>query len=124
LETVDIHPLTRRAVKRFLGERATLGHAGHDNCQRQATRWPFPGTVELWIPVAASGERYALASSVNLSVEGMAIKHDEALVPGTEVGIAFHEPEASFHGRASVRHCTEIADGVYFVGMQFRFSKD
>ena len=124
METVDIHPLTRRAVKRFLGERSTVGHFTHENCQRQATRWPFPGTVELWIPVTASGERYALASSINLSVEGMAIKHDEPLEPGTQVGIAFHEPEASFHGKATVRHCTEVADGVFFVGMKFCFGKD
>jgi hypothetical protein len=39
-----------------------------------------------------------------------------------ELAIAIHEPEVSFHGRAAVRHCTEVEDG-YYVGMQFLFGR-
>jgi len=121
METVEIYPLTRTAVGSLLGHRNPSGSDDHKDCQRRAPRWPFPGTVELWLPQSGGGERYSLASSINLSSEGIGIRLEEALAPGQLVGIAFHEPEASFHGRAVVRHCTEIVENVFYIGMQFRF---
>jgi len=124
METVDIHPLTRQAVCKFLGDRLSKQHGGPVDCKRRANRWPFPGTVELWLPCAGGGDRYALATSINLSEDGIGVKFDEPLEPGIDTGIAFHEPEASFHGYATVRHCTELEDETYFIGMQFRFDDD
>jgi hypothetical protein len=90
--------------------------------RRRAPRWPFPGTVELWIPEADGQERYTLATSLNLSLQGMGMRCDEELSEGTELAIAIHEPEVSFHGRAVVRHCTEF-EGEYLIGLQFLFDK-
>jgi len=86
-------------------------------------RWPFPGTVELWIPQADGTELYTLATSMNLSLQGIGIRCEEPLAPGLELGIAVHEPEVSFHGHAIVRHCTEIQDD-YLVGLQFIFEDE
>lgn len=124
MTTVEIHPLTRQAVGKLLGDRTSHAANGHANCLRRTTRWPFPGTVELWLPRDGGGDAYALATSINLSADGIGIKFEEPLKPGLNTGIAFHEPEASFHGHATVRHCTELEDGSYFIGMQFRFDAD
>ena len=84
-------------------------------------RWPFPGTVELWIPEGDGTERYELATSLNLSLVGVGIRCDESLESGVELAIAIHEPEVSFHGRAVVRHCTEM-ESDFLVGLEFLFS--
>lgn len=89
--------------------------------RRGIKRWPFPGTVELWIPEADGTERYALATSLNLSLQGVGIRTDEPLPVGTKMAIALHEPEVSFHGHAVVRHCTPIEDD-YLMGMQFEYT--
>ena len=52
---------------------------------------------------------------------GIGIRADEALTPGVQLGIAVHEPEASFHGRAVVRHCTDTGQGYHIVGLEFLF---
>ena len=36
--------------------------------RRNAPRWPFPSTVELWVPNAAGEDQYCLATSINLSL--------------------------------------------------------
>ena len=121
MDTTEICPLSKEAVSKLLLERAGDVDEGALNGRRKAPRWPFPGTVELWIPDEAGVEQYALATSLNLSVHGIGIKTDDALPINMELAIAIHEPEVSFHGRATVRHCTEVEDG-YYVGMQFLFN--
>ena len=121
METVDIFPLSEEAVAKLLGDRAAQSAPAHPGCLRRTPRWPFPGTVELWVPTAAGGERYELATSKDLSLKGIGICFDEPLERGLNLGVAFHEPEASFHGRATVCHCSELEDGSYYIGMQFDF---
>ncbi len=123
METVDIFPLTQQAIAKLLGDRDADGSQGHPGCQRKTPRWPFPGTVELWLPAdEPNGERYELASSDNLSLHGIGVRFEEPMEPGLALGIAFHEPEASFHGRAVVRHCKALGDGSFYIGMQFQFN--
>lgn len=121
MDATEICTLTEDAVATLLSERQARARAKGKKCRRHAARWAFPGTVELWLPDEEYGERYALATSINLSNKGIGIRADDLLTPGTAVGIAVHEPEVSFHGRAVVRHCTDTGRGSYIVGLQFLF---
>ncbi len=116
--STDILPLSRETVAQLLVDRAGIAPSPKGTTRRKVVRWPFPGTVELWLPEADGTERYALATSLNLSAEGVGIRCDEPLSPGVELPIAIHEPEVSLHGRAVVRHCTEI-ENEFLVGLQF-----
>jgi hypothetical protein len=124
MEAIEICRLSEQAVARLLERRApcTSKHRAGGG-RRKVLRWPFPGTVELWIPQPDGSERYTLATSLNLSLQGVGIRCDEPLSPCLELGIAIHEPEASFHGHAVVRHCMEIEDD-YLIGLQFLFDDD
>ncbi|MBI4717299.1 MAG: PilZ domain-containing protein [Planctomycetes bacterium] len=122
METTEICPLTLEAVTDLLVGRDIHVPAAHERCRRRATRWPFPGPVELWIPESNGTEHYALATCLNLSLDGLGMLCDEQLPVGMELAIAIHQPEVSFHGRAVVRHATVHDDG-YFIGLQFRFDE-
>lgn len=122
METIEIFPLTENAVGDLLSERMGMDVGRSGSTLRQHPRWPFPGTVELWVPGESGPERHTLATSINLSAHGMGVRCDEELPPGMELEIAIHEPEASFHGRAIIRHCTPLRSGQYIVGMQFHFT--
>ena len=119
--SAEICPLTQDAIAKVLASRHAQGSAAKTRNRRRAVRWIFPSTVELWVPDADGTEHYALATSINLSTTGIGIRSDEELRPGLELGIAIHEPEMSFHGRAIVRHCTDTGHNFYIVGLQFVF---
>ena len=118
--TAEICPLTQDAVANLLTRRLENQQQASSDSRRAAARWAFPGTVELWVP-SAEGEKYELATSINLSTTGIGVRADEPLAAGMEVGIAVHEPEVSFHGRAIVRHCTETDRGYFLAGLEFLF---
>ncbi len=120
MEALDICRLSEESVAGLLASRQVHRPSERGTGRRKVLRWPFPGTVELWIPEADGPDRYTLATSLNLSLEGVGIRCDEELAPGLEMDIAIHEPEVSFHGRAMVRHCSEI-ETEYLVGLQFLF---
>ena len=122
MDATEICPLTEEAIEKLLSARMLGTSEPTGNGRRRAQRWPFPGTVELWIPGENGVEQYALATSLNLSAHGIGIKSDDALPVDLELAIAIHEPEMSFHGRAIVRHCSEI-EGGHYVGLQFKFDK-
>lgn len=123
MESVEIYPLNRQTLGDMLARRGSsegeLNGAAAKPGGRRAARWPFPGTVELWLPTPDGFERHQLATSHDLSVDGIGLRCDEKIEPGMELAIAIHEPEASFHGRAIVRHCTPDRRGGYVVGMEF-----
>ncbi len=116
--STEILPLSRETVAQLLVDRAGIAPSTKGTTRRKVARWPFPGTVELWLPEADGTERYALATSLNLSAEGVGIRCDEPLSPGMELPIAIHEPEISLHGKAVVRHCTDF-EGDFLVGIEF-----
>lgn len=118
--TDEIKPLTKKTISTLLKQRQERAHS-KGNCRREVTRWPFPGTVELWITGESGLEDYMLATCENLSHQGAGIRSEEQFAIGLEMGIAIHEPEVSFHGRAVVRHCTEVDAGYYTVGLEFLF---
>ncbi|MCK4660152.1 MAG: PilZ domain-containing protein [Phycisphaerae bacterium] len=100
--------------------------AAHRSCEetetgkRRMPRWPFPGTTQLWLTDAAGVEKLVFATCCNISADGLGLRTDDSLPVGTTVPIAIHLPQATYHGKAAVRHCTASANG-YFVGMEFSF---
>lgn len=120
MDATEIVPLTREGLAALLARREASGQDEGFNGRRRYPRWPFPGTVELWIPDDTGGEGYALATCENLGLGGVGIRCPEPLKPGLELAIAIHQPERSFHGRARVRHCTQFPQG-YYCGLEFAF---
>lgn len=121
MDATEICALTPEAVTELLTARHQAGKHLNWHGRRNAQRLAFPGTVELWLPDENGGERYALATSINLSTTGIGLKADEPIESGTVVGVAIHEPEMSFFGRAVVRHSTETEHGFSIVGLEFVF---
>lgn len=122
MQATEICPLSRRTVAGLIKESAPSGPGRRSAGRRRAPRWPFPGTVELWLTNEAGEEDLALATCQNLSKHGVGIICDEWLAPGEELAIAIHQPARSLHGRAVVRHCTNIQRGFY-AGLEFIFEK-
>lgn len=88
--------------------------------KRREDRWPFPGTVEVWLPEECYGERHILATLHNLSPNGLGMRCRRSVPVDTKVAIAIHQPQLSCYGHAVVRHCTRAHVG-YMVGMEFVF---
>ena len=120
MKTAEVVPLTEKGVSKLLRSRESARPSKSPPGNRRTPRWPFPGVVELWLPDENGVLQHSLATSVNLSLNGMGIRCDEPLEPGAKIELAFHEPEASFHGRAVVRHTTPM-ESDHLVGLQFIF---
>ncbi len=120
METAELVQLSEKAITRLLNRRTLRGRDTESAGRRVIPRWPFAGTVELWIPGNEDVEELILASADNMGLGGMAVRCDEPLMPGTEYAIAIHQPEVSFQGRAVVCHCRNIEDGFY-IGLEFIF---
>ncbi len=121
MNAAEICPLTESSVARIMAVQIAEEPYSNSTEKRRTLRWPFPGMAELWIPDEEGGERYILATSVNLSMRGIGIRCDEPLPVGLELELAFHEPELSLHGRAVVRHCTEIETD-HLIGLEFVYN--
>lgn len=91
--------------------------------RRGDERWPFPGTVEVWLPDECYGERHLLATLHNLSQSGLAMRTRRVVPTDTRISLAIHQPEMSCYGDALVRHCTRAPVG-YLVGVEFLFNSD
>lgn len=89
--------------------------------QRREERWPFPGTVEVWLPDHCYGDRHLLATLHNLSLSGLAMRTRRVVPTDTRISLAIHQPEMSCYGDALVRHCTRAPVG-YLVGVEFLFN--
>lgn len=122
-DTSEVTLLTEESLEALLAERRGVSVTKSKQCRREVVRWPFPGTVQLWLHDDEFDERLVLARSLNLSVKGLAIRCEEPLEPGTVVTLAVHEPEVSFQGKAVVKHCTQNDDDVYCIGLAFVFYK-
>jgi len=119
MDVAEICPLTEETILNLLKSRGAFAHMHTGSGRRQAERWPFPGTIELWIPDELGFHRHALGTCLDMSLDGAGVRCDDSLPVGLELDIAIHQPEASFHGRALVRHCTSTARGDHMVGLEF-----
>jgi len=121
MQTDEIVAMTRERVAELV--RAQQTHDEPDsfegNEQRGDTRWPFPGAVEVW-PAGGDGRQHWLATCHNVGYGGLGMIADQPFKLDTPVEFACHLPEASFYGKATVRHCTEVPEG-FLVGVEFNF---
>ena len=120
MDANEIVPLTREALRNLLASRLPTGPATEELARRCLPRWPFPGAVELWVADPGGTDRHIIATLHDLSEGGVGVRCDVTVDPGTTVPIAVHQPEISFHGQATVRHCTPRGRG-YLIGLEFRF---
>lgn len=95
----------------------------HQHVARKEQRWPFPGTVELWLPEDTYGERHLLATLHNLSANGLGMRCRQPVPVNTRIAVAIHQPELSCYGDAVIRHCTRSQVG-YLIGMEFVFATE
>jgi len=123
MDATEFCTLEPGSIAKLLSGRQKAVRSGNWHGRRNAPRSYFPSTVELWVPEADGEDRYCLATSINLSTTGIGLKLDDPIAPGTELAIAVHEPEMSFHGRAVVRHCTPTDHGFHIAGLEFLFDQ-
>ncbi|MCB9850995.1 MAG: hypothetical protein H6817_09875 [Phycisphaerales bacterium] len=120
MQTEEFIPLSADAVLDILHERYGYCDDRDANERRGRTRWPFPGTVELWVPNEDGGEEYLLARALNLSPLGVGILVEDDIPMDARVSIAIHQPEATLFGKALTRHASPTPEGT-LVGLQFLY---
>lgn len=123
MDADQITRITPEALREMLDARAPGGPGKAASCKRKDERWPFAGTVEIWLPDECYGERHVLATLHNLSANGLAMRTRRPIPTGTRVSLAIHQPELSCYGKAVVRHCTRAQVG-YLVGAEFVFGEE
>lgn len=120
MDAEKIVKLTPDAIGELLASRQVESTPKQARGNRSEDRWPFPGTVEVWLPENCYGERHVLATLHNLSANGLAMRARRPAPSGVRIEIAIHLPQLSCHGAAIVRHCTRAAVG-YLIGVEFMF---
>ena len=121
METIEFSAITKESVAALLKSRGPQRETSSATGNRRTPRWPFPGTVQIWVTHEDGEEELVFASALNMSLHGVGIRIEEPLDIGTEVAIAIHEPEISFQGKAIVRHNTEC-ERSYYQGLEFVFA--
>ncbi len=120
MDAEKIVKLTPEAIRELLDSHRIDAQSKHPPGKRQEERWPFPGTVEIWLPDDCYGERHILATLHNLSPNGLAMRTRRPIQTATRISLAVHEPELSCYGHAIVRHCTRAPVG-YLIGVEFSY---
>lgn len=123
MDAKEIVKLTPEAVDEMLASSGLSVEKEDAGSKRRTRRWPFAGTVEVWLPASAYGERYFHATLHNLSRGGLAMRAQRAIHSGTRIQIAIHQPDLSACGDAIVRHCTRNPGG-YLIGVEFAFAPE
>ena len=114
----EFQPLTKTAIRTLLEARQSGKEVLNEQDKRRLPRWPFPGKAELWLVKQDGSEPLVIGEIHELNEMGAGIRCGLRIEPGQVVTIAIHQPEASFHGTAVVRHCTAYSTG-YQVGLEF-----
>jgi len=115
--------LTPEVIRELLAGQQVRSHLKQPPGKRREERWPFPGTVEVWLPDECYGERHLLATLHNLSQSGLAMRTRRPIPTDTRISLAVHQPELSCYGHGVVRHCTRAAVG-YLVGVEFYYESE
>ena len=122
MDAEQIVKLTQDAITNLLNSRAIKSVNKDGPGNRQEERWPFAGTVEVWLPDECYGERHLLATLHNHSSHGLAMRTRRPIPSETRISLALHQPELSCYGHAIVRHCTRAQVG-YLIGVEFCFDE-
>lgn len=117
---VKISPAT---IQELLDSHQVRAHAKQAGGLRREERWPFPGTVEVWLPDQCYGDRHVLATLHNLSPHGLAMRARRPMEKDLKIALALHQPELSCYGNGVIRHCTRAAAG-YLIGVEFIFEAE
>ena len=120
MDADEIIALTPESVGELVSAHLSSEGPAAEPGKRQAARWPFPGTTQLWLTDESGDEHLVFGTCCNVSAGGLGVRTDEAVPGGVTVPIAIHLPQATYHGKASVRHCTATRSGFY-VGLEFVF---
>lgn len=123
MDAENIVKLTPEAIQILLDSQAIKAEFKQPLGKRSQERWPFPGTVELWLPDQCYGEQHVLATLHNLSPNGLAMRTRRPIPSDTRVSLAIHLPALSCYGHGVVRHCTRAQVG-YLVGAEFLYHAD
>ncbi len=123
MDAERIVKLSADSVVELIREQAVDAHSKLPLGKRSTERWPFPGTVEVWLPDECYGERHLLATLHNLSPGGLAMRTRRPIPSETRISLAIHQPAMSLYGHAVTRHCTRAPVG-YLVGVEFVFGED
>jgi len=115
--------LSPESVQQLIEAQTVSAHGKHPLGKRRDERWPFPGTVEIWLPDDCYGERHVLATLHNLSNGGLAMRTRRPIPSDTRISLAVHQPAMSLYGHAVTRHCTRAPVG-YLVGVEFVFQSE
>jgi hypothetical protein len=123
MDAENIVRLSPDAIQTLLDAQDIHAESKCGDERRRQERWPFPGTVEVWLPDTCYGERHVLATLHNLSIGGLAMRSRQPVSSGTRLSLAIHLPTLSCYGHAQVRHCTRTHVG-YLVGVEFLYQSD
>jgi hypothetical protein len=123
MDTERIVKMSPAAIRELVERRGVKSEPKQSASRRRHERWPFPGTVEIWLPDKCYGDQHILATLHNLSLNGLAMRVRRPIPAETRISLAIHQPEMTCYGRAVVRHCTRAAVG-YLVGAEFYFRPD
>ena len=123
MDAEKIVKLTAEAIQELLDSQRVEAESKQEPGRRRVERWPFPGTVEIWLPDECYGEQHVLATLHNLSAQGLAMRSRRPVPTDTRISLAVHQPELSVYGHGVVRHCTQAYTG-YLVGVEFEFPPD
>jgi len=123
MDADQIVKISPDAIRELLGSRDIEAPSVSPNGKRRQERWPFPGTVEVWLPEGSYGERHVLATLHNLSLGGLAMRTRRPVPTDSRISLAIHLPALSCYGHAVVRHCTQVTVG-YLVGVEFQFQNE
>ncbi|MCH7703436.1 MAG: PilZ domain-containing protein [Planctomycetes bacterium] len=121
MKTDEFQQLTCENVTRVLVARGGSCPEDDPSDRRKVPRWPFPGPVELWVPLSgrpSDETEHVLGTTLDLSTSGVGLHCDCELPVGLTLAIAIHEPEVTLHGDATVRYCAPCPDG-FKVGLEF-----
>ena len=122
MDAERIVKLSSDAIEDVLRSRAVASIGKFESDKRRRDRWPFAGTVEVWLPDDCYGERHLLATLHNLSPGGLAMRTRRPIDSDTKISLALHQPDLSCYGHAMVRHCTRAPIG-YLIGVEFIFEE-
>ncbi len=123
MDAEEIVKLTPATIQELIDSRRIESVAKQGQGLRREERWPFPGTVEVWLPESCYGERHVLATLHNLSPNGLAMRSRRPVLKDTRISLAIHQPAMSCYGYAVVRHCTRAHVG-YLIGVEFTFQAE
>jgi len=123
MDAEEIVKLTPDSVRELIETHQVNAIEKQAHGLRREERWPFPGTVEIWLPQGCYGERHVLATLHNLSPHGLAMRSRRPIPKDTKISLAIHQPALSCYGFGIVRHCTRAHVG-YLIGVEFMFESD